>query len=100
MIFIIGQRCRLMLRDLLRSVGYVSMLKGEARIEDCTRNCQYQIDHGMQLAWILFWGYLKLKGIMIPFILWYIDFPKWLHFIACKKTSDATHTSNLFFQKL
>ena len=29
--FTIGQRCRLMLRDLLRSVGYVSMLKGEAK---------------------------------------------------------------------
>jgi len=59
-----------MLRDLLRSAGYVSMPKGEAKIQDCTIHCQYQIDHGMQLAWILFWDYLKIKEGMIPFMLW------------------------------
>lgn len=53
------------------------MLKGEAKIKDYTSHSQYQTDHGMQLVWFLFWVYLEVKEGMIPFMLWYIDFPKW-----------------------
>jgi len=53
-LFIIGQKYRLMLRSLLRNARYVSMQKEGVRIHYCIRHCQYQTDHGMQLAWILF----------------------------------------------
>ena len=49
----------------------------EVKIPDCISHYQYQIDHGMQLVWILFWVYPKLKGEMIPSMLWLIDFLKW-----------------------
>lgn len=54
MLFISGQKFRLMLRKLLRSARYVGMLKEGAKIHDCISHYQYHTDCGMQLAWILF----------------------------------------------
>jgi hypothetical protein len=51
--------------------------KGRRQNVGFINHCPYPIGHGMQLAWISYWGCQEHKEVVIQYLWWWIDFPIW-----------------------
>ena len=76
-ISIFGQGWGLKLRSLWVDAKYASMLRGEARTQDCIHHFLFQLGLGILWVWISFWVYQELRGGMILSLLWWIDSLRW-----------------------
>jgi hypothetical protein len=46
-------------------------------MQDSINHFPYHRGRGMQLAWILYWGFQEHKEVLIQSLWWWINFPRW-----------------------
>jgi hypothetical protein len=74
---IFGRECEKTSRDSWIDAEFASIRKEEDRMQDSINHCPYLRGHGMQSAWILYWGYQEHKEVLTQYLWWWIDFPRW-----------------------
>jgi hypothetical protein len=74
---IFGQECDQTSRDSWKDAEFASIQIEGSKMQGFINHCPYLRGHGMQLAWILYWGCQEHKEVLIQSLWWWIDFPRW-----------------------
>jgi hypothetical protein len=74
---IFGWECEQMSRYLWIDAEFASIQREEDRMQGFINHFPYLKGHGMQSAWISYWGCQERKEDLTQSLWWWIDFPRW-----------------------